>query len=111
MILVCAERFAAGGLRENFYDPDWNLLPVKRPKHPNTDFDIPRPQKLQEMLEIARNLSKDIPFSRIDLYEINGKIYFGEITFFPASGMEPFDPIEWDEKLGSWIKLPEKEKK
>ena len=47
-----------------------------------------------------------MPFARIDFYEINEKVYFGEITFYPASGFEGFNPKEWDLKLGEWIKLP-----
>lgn len=108
MILVCADRFSKDGLRENFYDMKWNLMPVQRPKHPNTSYKIPMPKKLSEMTELARVLTKDISFSRIDFYEINGKIYFGEITFFPASGFEPFFPKEWDYTLGDWIQLPKK---
>ena len=108
MILVCAERFAGGGLRENFYDVNWTLMPVQRPKNPNTDYAIDKPLKLSEMLKLSGILAKDIPFARIDFYEINGKIYFGEITFFPASGFENFVPDEWDYTFGSWIQLPEK---
>lgn len=108
MILVCAERFSNGGLRENFYDTEWNLLPVQRPTHPNTKYEIEKPESLSKMIELSRILSKDIPFSRIDLYQVKDKIYFGEITFFPASGMEAFSPEEWDYTLGSWITLPEK---
>lgn len=106
MILVCADRFTASGLRENFYDIDWNLMPLQRPKHTNTDYEISKPDKLPEMLNLARVLAKDLPFSRIDFYVINNKVYFGEITFFPASGMETFNPEEWDYKLGEWISLP-----
>ena len=58
------------------------------------------------MLEIAKKLSVGIPQVRIDLYNCNGQIYFGEITFFHWSGMTAFDPIEWDFKLGKMIKLP-----
>lgn len=108
VVLVCAERFSAGGLRENFYDTDWNLLPVQRPTHPNTSFSIEAPQCLSEMISCARELASGKPFSRIDFYEMNGKMYFGEITFFPASGFEAFKPEEWDERMGEWIKLPPK---
>ena len=55
-------------------------------------------------------MSRDIPFIRVDFYEINGKIYFGELTFFPAAGFEKFEPEEWDKKLGNMLELP-KEKK
>jgi hypothetical protein len=65
-----------------------------------------KPKNFDKMLELAEVLAKDIPFVRIDFYNINGKIYFGEITFFPAAGMGKFEPEEWDEKLGNMIKLP-----
>ena len=57
------------------------------------------------MKYLASQLSKNIPFVRIDFYEVNSKIYFGEMTFFPASGFEKFDPKEWDKKLGEMIDL------
>lgn len=107
MILVCAERFA-NGLRENFYDTDWNLLPVNRPNNPNTDYEIKKPETFDKMLELANVLAEGIPFSRIDFYEVNGQVYFGEITFFPASGFERFVPEEWDRRLGDWITLEER---
>jgi len=94
----------------DFFDVDWNhqefvgLNPAAdpaavMPSHPNN---------LEAQLHIAKELSKNIPFSRIDLYEVEGKVYFGEITFFPASGMGIFKPEEWDYKLGEMIKLPQK---
>ena len=67
-----------------------------------------RPKSFDVMKRIAHDLSQDKPFSRIDLYDINGKPYFGEITFFPASGMGMFTPKDWDEKLGKLIELPRK---
>ncbi len=57
------------------------------------------------MKGLARKLSKDIPFVRVDFYENNGKVYFGELTFYPASGFSKFEPDEWDYKLGSWLML------
>lgn len=69
-----------------------------------------KPINFNKMKEFAENLSKDIPFLRVDFYEIEGKIYFGELTFFPCSGYIPFEPEEWDKKLGDMLELP-KEKK
>ena len=60
------------------------------------------------MKELAEKLSVNIPQVRVDFYEVNGKVYFGEMTFFHWSGMMPFEPEEWDYKFGSWIKLPDK---
>ena len=57
------------------------------------------------MKELASRLSKDIPHLRVDFYEMNGKVYFGELTFFHWSGMVPFEPVDWDYKLGDLINL------
>ena len=105
IILVCSERFSKGGLRENFYDIDWNLLELQRPTHKNKDDIIEKPKNLGLMLDLAKKLSQNIEFSRIDFYEVNRKVFFGEITFFPASGFEEFTPEEWDYKIGEYIKL------
>ena len=59
------------------------------------------------MLEFSEKLSKGIPFVRTDFYEIDQKLYFGELTFFPGSGFEEFTPESADNELGNWIKLPE----
>lgn len=102
--LVCSNR---NGRNKNtdFYDLEWNLLPFTRARHNNSKNGIEKPNKYDEMIKIARNLSKDIPFVRVDLYEINNQIFFGELTFFPSGGFEGFSPKEWDEKLGNWIEL------
>ena len=106
MILLCRDRFKETGLTEDFYTENWEHLPLKRPNVPNAAAPIAKPEQLEKMLEMAKVLAKDIPFVRVDFYEINGKIYFGELTFFPAGGMAPFEPAQWDETFGSWLKLP-----
>ena len=68
--------------------------------------DIAKPRSYEKMIELAEKLSKGISFLRVDFYEINGRIYFGELTFYPGSGYEQFQPKEWDYKLGEWIRLP-----
>ena len=86
------------------YDINWNLLPFKYLyKTPN--FKLNKPKKLEEMIHIARELSKDLPFVRVDLYSIP-KVIFGEMTFFPGVGTEPFVPHKWDLKVGKWLNLP-----
>ena len=75
--------------------------------HPNADKEIRKPANFDEMLRIAGILSKGMPEVRVDLYNVNGKILFGEMTFFHWSGLMPFEPEEWDYKFGSWIELPE----
>ena len=107
-ILVCRDRFAESGLTEDFYTPQWEHMDVKRPEIPNATEPIEKPKGLEKMLMLAEKLSKDIPFIRIDFYFVEGKIYFSELTFFPASGFEGFEPQIWDEKFGEWLTLPTK---
>ena len=94
----------------DFYDMNWIHMPfiglVSKDSHIKFgEAPVPKPRCLEKMLYIASRLSKGKTFSRIDLYLVRGKVYFGEITFFPASGMGSFEPREWDYKLGEMIKL------
>lgn len=91
--------------RFDFYDIDFNHLPVLN-GHPNADVWPVKPKNYEEMLDVARKLSKDIPHVRVDLYNVNGKVYFGELTFFHWSGIVPFEPMEWDYKFGEYLQLP-----
>ena len=91
----------------DFYDMEFNHLPFTN-GHPNANKQIKKPKNYSTMLALAAKLSFGIPHVRVDFYNINGKIYFGELTFFHWSGLVPFEPEEWDYKLGSWLKLPEK---
>ena len=106
MTLVCSERFTKGGLKEDFYDEAWNHLEIQRPAYGNAVLPIERPKQYELMKELAAKLSEKMTFARIDFYEVNEKVYFGEITFYPASGFAGFTPEEWDLRLGDWIKLP-----
>lgn len=104
--------FVATGRQQNdtrfdFFDCEFNHLPVKN-GHPNADIQPTKPQNFEEMLEIASRLSQGIPHVRVDLYNVRGRVYFGEMTFFHWSGIVPFEPIEWDYKFGEYIKLPNK---
>jgi hypothetical protein len=99
---VCLDR--AEGMKINFYDMDWNRLPFIR-KYPNADYDIPKPLNYEKMVEVSEILSEDFPFVRVDFYEVNNRLYFGELTFFPGNGMEYFVPFYYDELLGSWLDL------
>lgn len=89
----------------NFYDMDFNLLPFTN-GHPNSTKPIKKPLSFEKMKGLAAELSVGIPHIRVDFYDINGQIYFGELTFFHWSGMTPFVPEEWDYIFGSWINLP-----
>ena len=92
----------------DYFDLDWNLLELKQ-NYPNSAHPLKKPELLEDMIAISRKLCEGFPFIRTDLYEINGRVYFSELTFYSDSGMAKFDPPEWDEKIGSWLKLPEKE--
>ena len=106
-ILVCKDRFKDSGLTEDFFTTEWELMPVKRPDINQSKTPIDRPDQLEEILSLASKLSEGIPFIRVDFYIINGKVYFSELTFFPASGFEKFEPEEWDGIFGEWLHLPQ----
>lgn len=93
----------------DFYDMEWNrlvgLIGLTEDAH-NSNREIVCPQSFDEMKRCAGILSQNIPFSRIDFYDIDGHAYWGEITFFPASGIGKFYPEEWNEIIGNWIILP-----
>ena len=93
----------------NYYDMDFKKLPFKQHYKNFNDY-IEKPKGFEKMIELSRKLSKDIPHVRVDFYDINGKVYFGELTFYHFSGFEKFEPEEWDRILGDMLKLP-KEKK
>ena len=82
-ILVCSQR--EKGLKLNEYDTNWNELEVLKKEYKG-DIVLPKPKKLKDMIKISEKISADFPFVRVDLYEINEKIYFGELTFTPAGG-------------------------
>lgn len=91
----------------NIYDMDFNLLPVYETR-PNADYIVEKPDNFERMVTIARTLSQPFPFCRVDLYNVDGKIYFGEITFYHGGGCNDIRPEEWDLKMGSWINLNSK---
>lgn len=95
------------GHKANYYDLDWNIQSFEEivcPSDFNREHDCPK--NFDRMVKIAQTLSREYPFIRVDLYNNNGMIYFGEMTFFPNSGMGRFNPDEADEMLGDLIKLP-----
>lgn len=89
----------------DFMDTDWKKTGIIQGPM-NSLSDIPRPDALDEMLELARLLSKDMFYARIDFYLVDNKVKFGEITMYPTSGFGMFDDLETDIELGKWIKLP-----
>ena len=105
-LFIASERQSATEeTKFDFFDASFNHLPFTN-GHPNARVLPQKPRQFEKMKELAAILSKGIPQVRVDFYEVNGRIYFGELTFSHWSGMVPFDPEEWDYTFGSWIKLP-----
>lgn len=90
----------------DFFDMEYNHLPFTN-GHPNAKVLPEKPVSFDEMKALAAKLSKGIPHVRVDFYEVDGQVYFGEMTYSHWGGMTPFEPEEWDYKFGSWIKLPQ----
>lgn len=88
----------------DFFDIDFNHLPVKN-GHENADNVPEKPDKFDEMVKISSELSRGCKHVRVDLYNINGEIYFGELTFFHHAGFMPFIPDEWDYEFGKFLTL------
>lgn len=88
----------------NIYDMDFNLMPFKETRN-NYLGEIKKPENWDKMIEIARKLSQPFPFCRVDLYNLDGKIYFGEITFYHGGGCNDIQPEKWDLEIASWINI------
>jgi hypothetical protein len=91
----------------DFYDTQFNHMPFTN-GHPNATRQINKPQNFDLMIQLASKLSKGYPHIRVDFYEVNGKVYFGELTLYHWSGFVPFNPPLYDKMFGDWIKLPSK---
>lgn len=93
-----------------FYDMDWNMLDVTS-NRTKSEEEIAKPYGFEKMVEMAKDISKDFPFVRVDFYSVNQKIYVGELTFYPWSGCVQFSPDSFDFELGSYFTLPPKTKR
>ena len=110
VVMNCIER-QTGNPKFYFFDKEWNLRRLnKRGKEAPEGFTLPKPEGMDEMFIIAARLSEGLPFARVDLYNINGIIYFSEITFFPDSGFDSNRLPESDLYFGEKIVLPPKSK-
>jgi hypothetical protein len=99
-IIVDKDRFI--GHKRNFYTTDWRRIDVDY-EYPQDTSSLLQPENLDEMLEVARILSTDFPFVRVDLYNVSGKIYFGELTFYPSAGYMKFTPDAFDLQFGDML--------
>ena len=107
-ILVCKGRFSKGSHKAQYYyyNHDWKFLTYNKGDDKLKDPHIAKPKNLEKMIEIAKVLSEDFVFARIDLYNIEGKIYFGEITLSPNSGFDPDITMETDKIFGEKLEIP-----
>lgn len=107
-LYVATERQQVGEeVKFDFFDPEFNYLPFRQ-GHLNAKTPPEKPENLEKMKRLAATLSKGIPHTRVDFYEVDGKVYFGEFTFYHMAGFSSFEPEEWDYTFGSWLQLPEK---
>lgn len=106
-LFVGTERQKEGeDVKFDFFNTRYEHLPIKN-GHENAHITPKKPDNFDKMLEIASKLSQNIPHVRVDLYNVNGKIYFGEFTFFHFAGFVPFEPSEWDKTFGGYLELPQ----
>ena len=106
-LLIATDRHSKTGVCFDYFDKDFNHYPFEQ-GGPNSKKHIQKPACFHEMWKIANKLSIGIPHVRVDLYCINGHIYFGELTLFDSSGFAEFNPNEWNLTFGEWITLPSK---
>ena len=105
-LFIATERQKEGeDVKFDFFDADFNHLPFRQ-GHENAEKVPEKPVCFEEMKRLASILSKKIPQVRVDFYEVDGSLYFGEITFFHHGGWTPFEPKEWDYIFGEWLSLP-----
>lgn len=107
VLYIAQGRGSDGETVADFFDMDFNHLPFTI-DHDMAPVPPERPENFALMKELAAKLSEGTPQLRVDFYEVDGKVYFGEMTFFHCSGMAPFHPEEWDRKFGEWVTLPPK---
>ena len=104
-LFVASERQEKGTeTKFDFFDADFNHLDFTN-GHPNSTLTIEKPSSFDKMKELASILSVGFPQLRVDFYDVNGHVYFGELTFSHWSGLTPFSPDKWDDTFGSWIDL------
>ena len=106
-VFVCSGRGKKGGMTLDAFDMDWQLLPFTRNNHPNSTGCMTKPMNYETMLALAEKIARfvDNPFVRVDFYDVDGRVYFGEVTFYPEGGLGKFKPVEWDYIMGGWMDL------
>lgn len=105
-LFIASDRNKPGEeVKFDYFDRDFNRLPLRQAVHPNSSYDIKKPENYEGMVTLAEKLSVGLPQVRVDFYDINGKIYFGEYTFFHHGGFVPFIPEKYDWEWGGKMNL------
>lgn len=104
-VMINSDRNSDQPTKADYFDENYNFLDLKW-GYENSKILPKKPRNFEKMIELAEILSKEIPHIRVDFYDCNNKIYFGELTFFDGSGFDKFDNEEWDYKFGEYIELP-----
>lgn len=104
-VMINSDRNTDKPTRADYFDRDFNWLDFTW-GYSHAEVRPEKPEQFEKMVAIAEKLSKGLPHIRVDLYECNGQIYFGELTFFDGSGFDKIEPLEWDYKIGKMLKIP-----
>ena len=108
LLLIASNRYSDHNF--DYFDMNFQHLDIKSQFGEHAKQTISKPPHFEEMKQLAHRLSEGIPHVRVDLYNHNGQILFGELTFFDSSGYDRLQPNEWDLRLGEWITLPNRQK-
>lgn len=103
-MFIASDR-ASDHVKFDYYDLKFNHLDIKQ-KYPHAQEALRKPVTFEKMIDFSKILSKGFPHVRVDFYEVDGHLYFGELTFYHLSGFMPFEPDRWDKVFGDWLKLP-----
>lgn len=107
LMFIAMDRFVDDAVTSHdFFDMDFNPLDITYGKRAHVMDRVKKTANFDKMKELAAKLAKPFPFARVDFYECNGQIYVGEMTFYPGGALLPFEPIDWDYKLGEMLELP-----
>lgn len=104
-VMINSDRNTSRPTRADYFDRDFNWLDFTW-GYSHAEVHPKKPEQFEKMVAIVEKLAKGLPHIRVDLYDCNGKIYFGELTFFDGSGFDKIEPLEWDYKIGKLLKLP-----
>lgn len=104
-VMINSDRNTSRPTRADYFDRDFNWLDFTW-GYSHAEVHPKKPEQFEKMVAIVEKLAKGLPHTRVDLYDCNGKIYFGELTFFDGSGFDKIEPLEWDYKIGKLLKLP-----